>query len=437
MILAVRFTLCIGIALGCGARSPAQNLPSGTSQSKASADAHAKSDAQAEMELQKALADAGNDRAALVRNLKDYLQRFPDAPRRAAVYRALVESCDQLRDNACALDYAERLIAVQPEDSEMMMMAINFLRQLGDPASLTRASGYASRVLDRIEKSKPDERPVRSSIAEWQEHRDNLRAALYFLRGQIEDAQHRYDAATNDLRMSFSIRPNSAAAKVLGEIAELHKDEIEAIEEYTFAFVLPENGPVGKVDRREVRWKLGNIWLQVHGSEKGLGEEILAVYDSLNAPPANPGPVARNKKAKDPFAFVLRNVDGTTTSLEPLKGKIVVLSFWATWCGPCQVLEPQLGQIARAYSGNSSLAFFEVNTDEDETLVAPFLAHEKWELPVVYADGLDEFLGVISLPTVMILDRNGKIAYRVNGFSPNGFSESLVAAIQAALGSTN
>jgi len=432
-----RLVLLAGVILASAVAVPAQNPASGSPQSKASPDAIAKSDAEAEMELQKALANAGNDRAALVRNLKDYLQRFPEAPRRAAVYRALVESCDQLRDDTCALDFAERLIALQPDDSEMMMMAINLLRQRGDAASLTRASGYASRVLDRIEKSKPDERPARSSLTEWQDHRNNLLAALYFLRGEIEYAQHKYEAAEKDLQASFSIRPNSAAAEALGEIDELHRDEIGAIEEYTFAFILPENGPVGAVDRREVRWKLGNIWMQVHGTEKGLGEEILSVFDTLNAPPANPGPTARNKKAKDPFAFVLRNLDGTPAPLDPLKGKIVVLSFWATWCGPCQVLEPQLGQIARAYSGNSGVSFFAVNTDEDESLVAPFLAREKWQLPVVFADGLDEFLGVTSLPTVLILDRSGKIAYRVNGFSPNGFSETLVAAIQSALTSAN
>jgi thiol-disulfide isomerase/thioredoxin len=429
-VFAALFFACV-----CGAH--AQNPPSSTSQSKVSSEANAKSDAEAENELEKAIANAGNDRAALVRNLKNYLQRFPDSPRRAAVFRALVESCEQLRDSACALDFAERLIAIQPDDSEIMMLAVNLLRQQGDSASLTRANGYISRVLDRIEKSKPDERPARSSLSDWQDHRDNLRAALYLLRGQIEDSQHKYDAATRDLRLSFSIRPNAAAAKVLGEIAEVHRDLAGAIEEYTFAFVLPETGPGGKVDRREVRWKLGNLWIQVHGSERGLGEEILSAYDRLTAPPANPGPVARNKKAKDTFGFVLRNLDGSPAPMDSMKGKVMVLSFWATWCGPCRELEPILGQVAKAYAGNPDLVFFAVDADEDESLVAPFLTHEKWGLPVVYADGLDNFLNVTSLPTVIILDRSGRISYRVNGYTPDGFSESVVAGIQGALASTN
>jgi thiol-disulfide isomerase/thioredoxin len=437
MLRAVSLAVCAAIFFASDSIVHAQNPPSATPQSKVSSEANARSDAEAENELEKAIANAGNDRAALVRNLKNYLQRIPDSPRRAAVYRALVESCEQLRDSACALDFAERLIAIQPDDSEIMMLAVNLLRQQGDSASLTRANGYISRVLDRIDKSKPDERPARSSLSDWQDHRDNLRAALYLLRGQIEDSQHKYDAATRDLRLSFSIRPNAAAAKVLGEIAEIHRDLPGAIEEYTFAFVLPETGPGGKVDRREVRWKLRNLWIQVHGSERGLGEEILSAYDRLTAPPANPGPIARNKKAKDTFGFVLRNLDGSPAPLEPMKGKVMVLSFWATWCGPCRELEPILGQVAKAYAGNPELVFFAVDADEDESLLAPFLAHEKWGMPVVFADGLDNFLNVASLPTIIILDRNGRISYRVNGYTPDGFSESVIAGIQAALAPSN
>jgi thiol-disulfide isomerase/thioredoxin len=396
-----------------------------------------KQDADTEAQLQKAIADAGNNRAALVRNLKDYLVRFPDAPRKAGVYRALVEACQQLQDTVCALDYAERLVAVHPDDSEMMLLAIGLLQREGSEASLTRAAGYATRVLDRIEKVTPDEKSARISVKDWQSQQDRFRAALYSLRGEIEKSQKGYEAAAKDFQQSYSIRPNGVAAEHLGEIAELKNDYPAAIEEYLLAFVLPEDGPAGKVDRREVRKKLGNVWRQVHGTEQGLGEQILVTYDRLGAASANLNPPARNKGAKDSFSFVLRNLDGSSLPLAPLKGKVIVFSFWATWCGPCRELEPEFIQIAKNYTGNTNLAFYAVNTDEDETLVPGFVAKEKWDVPVVFADGLDDFMNVTGLPTVIILDRAGKIAFRMDGFPTKGFTEYLTTAIQDAVGPAN
>jgi thiol-disulfide isomerase/thioredoxin len=417
--------------------------------SKAEQDAAIKKDADAEAELQKTLARSGNDRAALVRNLKDYLEKFPDAPRKAGVYRAIVESCQQLHDDPCALDYAERLIAVVPDDSEMMLLAVDLLRQRKDEASLTRASGYVSRVLDHVEKSTPDERPARESVAEWQARESKLRSVLYYLRGQVEREQLDYASASKDLEKSYSVVPNALAAELLGEIDELRKESTQAVAEYTLAFVLPEIGPTGKVDRQEVRMKLGNVWRQVHGSDQGLGEEILATFDraeaeraaSLRAADSGATAAAKNraadeaanKDAKEPFALVLRNTDGSRIPLEPMRGKVVVLSFWATWCGPCRLLEPMLIKISKAYADNSSVAFLAVNTDEDESQVAPFLAEEKWDIPIAFADGVDDFLKVETLPTVIVFGRDGKVLYRANGLDPEGFSASLTTAIQDAL----
>ena len=430
--------LCIfGIFLGGAWCARAQNTAPPSSTEKTPSDAISKNDANPETELQKTIADAGNDRGALVRNLERYLQRFPDAPRKAAVFRALVESCQQVQDDACALKYSEQLIALRPDDSEIMMLAVGLLQKQGDEASLTRAAGYVSRVLDRIDKSSATEKPARVSLAEWLEHHDELRAALYNLRGQIEKSQHDDAAAAIDLRMSYSVRPNAVAAEQLGEIAEMRRDFATAVQEYLVAFVLPEDGPVGKVNRREVRKRLGNVWRQLHGSEQGLGEAVLAQYDLLGAAQAAANPGAVNKNAKDAFAFVLRKLDGTAVPLAGDRGKVLVLSFWATWCGPCRELEPQFVQVAKNYAGNTGIVFYAVNTDEDESLVAPFLSHEKWDVPVVYADGLDAFVKVESLPTVMILDRAGKITYRINGYPPEGFAENLTTAIQAADASTS
>jgi thiol-disulfide isomerase/thioredoxin len=403
----------------------------------AAQDALVKKDAEAESELEKAISRAGNDRAALVRNLKDYLARYPDAPRKAGVYRALVESCQQLKDDACALDYAERLIAIEPDDSEMMLLAVGLLQQQGDDDGLRRATGYVTRVIDRVEKAPPEEKPARESLADWQARQTGLRAVLYYLRGQIEDTQRDYAGAIKDLETSYSVQASAPAAELLGEIDELKRQPTQAIEEYALAFVLPDDSAVGKVDRREVRQKLGNVWRQLHPTDQGLGEMILSTYDRLSAPARASDPAARNRNAKDAFDFVLRKLDGTDDALAAFRGKTVVLSFWATWCGPCRVLEPMLIQVAQSYAGNAQVNFLAVDTDEDQSQVAAFVAQEKWKIPVAYADGLDDFLKVETLPTVIIFGRDGKIIYRANGLDEDTFQATLISAIQQALAGAN
>lgn len=426
----LRLALCASILLASTLAAAAQESKSTSPPSKKTPDPEA--------ELQKALANADNDSAAMVRNLKEYLQQFPDAPRKAAVYRALVEACEQTRDATCSLDYAERLIAIRPDDSQMMLVAVNLLEQHGDDASLARAAGYVTRILDRVEKAQPDEKPAHESTTEWQDGQAQLRTALYYVRGQVENAQHDYDAAARDLRLSYSIRPNALAAKTLGELAETRGDSAAAIEEYIRAFTLPESGPAGAVNRRDVLRELGNVWRQVHGGEQGLGDAILAAYSqaslSTNAGPA--APAARNADAKDVFSFVVRRLDGSSLPLESFKGKIVVLSFWTTWCAPCRELEPMFNGVARTYAGNSEVLFFAVTADADEAQIPAFVAREKWDVPVIFADGLDRFTKADTLPAVLVLGRNGEIVYRTGGLPREGFADSLTAAIQTALSTT-
>src|SRR5271154_4412148 len=283
--------LCASILLA-SSFAAAQESNSTAPPSKKSADGAATKTPDAEAELQKALANAGNDSAAMIKNLKEYLQKFPDAPRKAAVYRALVEACEQTHDSACALDYADRLIVTRPDDSQMMLVAVNLLQQRGDDASLARAAGYVTRILDRVEKASPEKRPARESVAEWQDGQAQLRTALYYVRGQVEISQRNYDAAVKDVQMSDSIRPNALAAKTLGEVAETRGDFPAAIDQYIQAFTLPESGPAGTVNRRDVLRELTNTWRQVHGSEQGLGDAILAAYGRVALPSPNGGPTA-------------------------------------------------------------------------------------------------------------------------------------------------
>ena len=103
-------------------------------------------------ELQQAIGNAGNDRAALVRNLETFLKKYPEAPQRVRIYRALVEATLQLRDTTRAADYAERIVALTPDDMSMTVLAIQLLERNADEAGLRRATSYSTRVLDYIDR---------------------------------------------------------------------------------------------------------------------------------------------------------------------------------------------------------------------------------------------------------------------------------------------
>jgi len=387
-----------------------------------------------QQDLQKAIDQAGNDRAEMVRNLREFLKKYPESSQRPQIYRALVESCLQLREFSLATEYAERMVALKPEDLSINLLAVQLLERYGDAAGWRRATSYSTRVLEVVQHETAAEKSPRQSNEEFEKDKQRDEAAILVVRGRLYQKLNVPKKAEADFDASYRIAPSAAAADHLGELAELQKDLQTAIHEYALAFALA-GGSRGDPPRAEVRKKLGNVWRLAHGSEDGLGDYALRAYDEAAAATAAPKP-ARNKGLKEPSEFVLRKVsDGSAFPLAGTKGKVVVLNFWATWCGPCREWEPHFERIASQFAGREKeVAFYEVNCDEDETLVAPYLAEEKPKTDVLFADGLDVLLQVNSFPTTVILDRDGKIAYRAEGFDPDGADQTLVAAIEKAMG---
>jgi len=383
-------------------------------------------------ELQQAISKAGNDRAALVRNLEAFLKEYPDSRQRPQIYRALVEASLQLRDNARAAGYAERIVALSPDDISMTILTIQLLEQNGDEAALRRAANYATHVLEFVERSSSGEKSPRVSQEEWVTEKKRDRMSVLTLRGRLELKLKDTAAAQKDFVASYAILPSTAAAEQLGEIAELKKDSNGAIQQYARAFALADatNGSAG---RREIRQKLGNVWRLAHGSDDGLGEYLLRAYDDVSQASVAAMP-KKNADAREPADFTLRKApEGTPFPLKDTKGKVLVLNFWATWCGPCHALEPLFARVAADFQANPDVYFLAANCDEDESLVAPYLEADKPRTPVVFADGLDRFFTVNSFPTVMVIDRVGRIAYRSEGFESDDFEPKLAAAVRHAL----
>lgn len=388
-----------------------------------------------EEELQLALSDAGNDRASLVRNLEEYLRKYPSSQQRPQIYRALVEASLQLRDNARAADYAERIVSLSPDDVSITILAIQLLEQQGDEAGLRRAVNYSGRVLELVDRTSSNEKSPRVSQEEWALQKKRDRMSVLALRGRLEQKLHDTAAAEKDFEASYAIMPSATSAEQLGEIAELKKDLSTAIKQYARAFALADSAS-GSTGRREIRRKIGNVWRLARGSEMGLGEYLLQTYDEVSNA-AGEKKVRKNADAREPSEFTLRKApDGTPLPLKDAKGKVIVVNFWATWCGPCHALEPLFARVATEFRGSSTAIFLSANCDEDETLVAPYLQQNKLHTQVVFADGLDRLFSVDSFPTVIVIDREGKIAFRSDGFDPETFERELSAAVHRTLGDT-
>jgi thiol-disulfide isomerase/thioredoxin len=276
------------------------------------------------------------------------------------------------------------------------------------------------------------------TLEDWQAGRNKFTMNLYVLRGKIERHLHENDEAVKDLSEGFRLLPNMEAALNLGEIAEEHKNADEAVRQYAVAFLLAGQDPEeNTVSREALRLQMGNLWRRTHDSNAGLGDVLLTSYDKARALARadNPEAPTYNKGLTDPFQFSLRRVDGTTAmKLADIRGKTVILDFWTTWCSYCRITEPLLSDVRKKFAGRDDVVFLTVNNDEEEGRVGPFLKVQKVEGTLVFADGLDSALKVDSIPTIIVLDRTGKVAYRTQGFVPDNFADALSGAITKASG---
>jgi peroxiredoxin len=110
--------------------------------------------------------------------------------------------------------------------------------------------------------------------------------------------------------------------------------------------------------------------------------------------------------------FALKDADGKTVHLSDYKGKVVLLDFWATWCGPCRVEIPWFTDMQRKKKDQGFEVLGVSMDDNGWEDVKPFLAEMKVNYRVVIGDDAttQAYGGVESLPTTFLIDKQGKIA---------------------------
>ena len=147
---------------------------------------------------------------------------------------------------------------------------------------------------------------------------------------------------------------------------------------------------------------------------------VLAIWMANRSEPSvHRPPVKEAGKRQTAPDFALKDINGKTVHLSDYRGKVVLLDFWATWCGPCKLEIPWFMQFERKYK-DRGFAVLGVSMDDDGwQSVKPFIQDIGVNYRVVMGDERtgDLYGGIEALPTAFLIDREGRVAIQHVGLS--------------------
>ena len=172
---------------------------------------------------------------------------------------------------------------------------------------------------------------------------------------------------------------------------------------------------------------LGLIWLA-----PGIGDhqDEIAPDGTVTEYPGEPDDAkAAGKPA--PLHFTLKDMNGADVKLASFKGKVILLNFWATWCGPCKAEIPSLVELQHQYGADLVVLGFSV--DDTVEKMKPYAAQYKINYPLLVGNGRedvqDAFGPLFGIPVSVIIGRDGKIAKKHSGIATKAQFEREIKAL--------
>jgi thiol-disulfide isomerase/thioredoxin len=143
--------------------------------------------------------------------------------------------------------------------------------------------------------------------------------------------------------------------------------------------------------------------------------------------------IEKNAEAKSPttgaHSFSFSDAGGAVRSTADLKGKVVFINFWATWCPPCRAEMPSLNALYNEFKGDERFVFLFISEDDDLSKAQRYLEENGFTVPLVTRAGnLPAELYSGTLPTTVVLDKEGSVVFKhegVAGYNTSRFKQQL------------
>jgi thiol-disulfide isomerase/thioredoxin len=177
---------------------------------------------------------------------------------------------------------------------------------------------------------------------------------------------------------------------------------------------------------------LGLLWLA-----PGVGEQSAQESAATTSDAAGPGEdtdaetdaLAKGKPA--PLHFTMQDMNGVDVKLASFRGKVILLNFWATWCGPCRAEIPDLVALQQQYG--EDLVVLGVSIDDPLNKLKPYATEMHMNYPVLVGkdrqDVQDAFGPLWGIPVSVFVDRDGKIWKRHSGIASKAQIEREIKAL--------
>jgi thiol-disulfide isomerase/thioredoxin len=353
--------------------------------------------------------------------LKTYLAGSPDSAYvpfcRVMLVQCLVSSHAPVDDLLKSVDEAEKVL---PANAQLRVeFYVSLSRVLVDrKVALDRAQHYALAAINEC----PKEDEAKPMLAA-------CRSAL----GDALLAQNKTNEAIHQLNLALpDTRDSAIVLRQLGKAYEMGNQADQAINYYVRAVAVFGSADSTALPPLRALWKkkngsLAGLDARIHTAHQASLKRIALDAHALGTP--HPAP-----------AWRLPDLDEKVHDLQSYKGKVVVMDFWGSWCGPCKMELPYFEALYRRYKDKPGVAFVTINwekTDdalEHRSTARDFIKRNNYTFPVMYdhEKSAVQSYQIQGFPTVFTIDKTGVVRYVNIGFDPQ-VDKILEAQIQSLL----
>ena len=145
-------------------------------------------------------------------------------------------------------------------------------------------------------------------------------------------------------------------------------------------------------------------------------------------------PVSADINSEGPAPdFALKSDSGENLRLSEFRGEVVMINFWASWCGPCRQEMPLLDELYAQYQP-MGFTILGVNVEEDSSKAKQMLSDAPVNFPVLFDNDseVSKLYNVVAMPSTVLVDRNGNVRYLHQGYKP-GYEEAYQQQVRALI----